>query len=84
MARRLSNPAVAAEILIYTDESDKDGAYFSNFYGGVLVRSRDLASVVARLKTCKQQQNLLQEIKWGKVTTNYLDKYVAVIDRSSR
>lgn len=66
--------------MIYTDESDKEGDFFSNFYGGVLVRSCDLATVIARLQTCKKQQNLFQEIKWGKVTANYLKKYIAVMD----
>lgn len=71
---------MATELVIYTDESDKEGEYFSNFYGGVLVRSRDLATVIAQLEVCKREQNLLQEIKWGKVTANYLDKYIAVMD----
>lgn len=71
---------MATELVIYTDESDKDGDYFSNFYGGVLVRSRDLATVIARLEACKQQQNLFREIKWQKVTANYLTKYVAMVD----
>lgn len=71
---------MATELVIYTDESDKEGEYFSNFYGGVLVRSKDLATVIVQLEACKQQQNLLQEIKWGKVTANYLEKYIAVMD----
>jgi hypothetical protein len=41
---------MSTELVIYTDESDKEGEYFSNFYGGVLVRSRDLASVIANLE----------------------------------
>lgn len=28
---------MAQELMIYTDESKKDGEYFSNFYGSVLV-----------------------------------------------
>ncbi len=71
---------MAAELVIYTDESDKEGEYFSNFYGGVLVRSQDLAGVISQLETCKRQQNLFQEIKWGKVTANYLGKYIAMMD----
>ncbi len=71
---------MATELIIYTDESDKEGEYFSNFYGGVLVRSRDLTAVIAQLEACKQRQNLFQEIKWGKVTKNYLGKYVAMMD----
>lgn len=71
---------MATELIVYTDESDKDGEYFSNFYGGVLVRSRDLAAVIAQLEICKQEQNLFQEIKWQKVTANYLEKYIAMMD----
>lgn len=59
---------MATEFVIYTDESVKDGAYFSNFYGGVLVRSRDLTSVAERLARIKAEQNLHGELKWVKVT----------------
>jgi len=68
------------EFVIYTDESDKEGKYFSNFYGGVLVRSVHLASVLERLAEAKAAQNLHGEIKWTKVTDNYLTKYYAMMD----
>ncbi|MFN8710377.1 MAG: hypothetical protein ACK526_20080 [Planctomyces sp.] len=68
------------EYVIYTDESDRDGDFFSNFYGGVLVRSPDLDGVIQRLETCKQSQNLFGEIKWQKVTEPYLEKYKSVMD----
>lgn len=71
---------MATELVIYTDESDKEGRYFSNFYGGLLVRSPDLARVINHLENCKRQQNLFQEIKWQRVTANYLTKYIAVVD----
>lgn len=66
--------------MIYTDESDKDGKYFSNFYGGALVRSSDLHAVIARLEARKQELNLFREVKWQKVTANYLEKYIALMD----
>ena len=68
------------EFVIYTDESDKDGKYFSNFYGGALVRSLDLRAVIDRLEARKQELNLFQEVKWQKVTANYLEKYIALMD----
>lgn len=71
---------MSTELVIYTDESDKDGEFFSNFYGGVLVRSVDLAAVIQRMEAVKVQQNLFGEIKWQKVTENYLTKYIAVMD----
>lgn len=67
------------ELVIYTDESEKKGKYYSNFYGGVLVRSKDLQAVIQELEACKSEQNLLGEIKWVKVSANYLEKYVAVM-----
>lgn len=33
---------MAQEYLIYCDESAKTGKYFSNFYGGALIRSTDI------------------------------------------
>lgn len=71
---------MSTEFVIYTDESVKDGTYFSNFYGGVLVRSRDLARVMETLADIKADQNLHGELKWTKVTENYLAKYQTVMD----
>lgn len=71
-----SNPR---EFVVYTDESDKDGKYFSNFYGGALVRSTDLREVIERLEASKRRLNLFQEVKWQKVTANYLQKYVELM-----
>lgn len=68
------------EYVIYTDESEKEGKYFSNFYGGLLVRSDEFAEVIESLQSCKLAHNLLSEVKWQKVTENYLDKYKALID----
>ena len=53
----------------------KKGSYYSNFYGGALVRSTDLAVVRDTLEAAKQEMHLFGEIKWTKVTANYLDKY---------
>lgn len=68
------------EYVIYTDESLADGAYFSNFYGGVLVRSQDLATVRGELEAVKVEQSLFSEAKWSKVTAQYLDRYAALVD----
>lgn len=64
---------------IWCDESDKKGKYYSNFYGGVLVRGKDLNEVKNRLENVCAEQNLHKEIKWQKVTANYLHKYITVI-----
>jgi hypothetical protein len=72
---------VALEYIIYTDESDKTGKYFSNFYGGILIRSSDLQDVIQRLENAKIQLHLHREVKWQNVTQNYLEKYRSLIDR---
>ena len=71
---------MSPEYVIYTDESEKKGKFYSNFYGGVLVRSPDLQPVIDRLEKCKTLHNLHREVKWQRVTANYLEKYVALIN----
>ena len=66
---------MALEYVIYADESSKRGRFYSNFYGGALVRSTDLAPVQATLEAAKAQLNLHGEVKWSKVTSQYLEKY---------
>ncbi len=68
------------EYLIYSDESLSKGRYYSDFYGGALVRSTDVDAVRTVLVNRKTELNLLREIKWTKVTAQYLDKYIAIID----
>ena len=64
------------EYIVYCDESIKNGPYYSNFYGGAVVSSADYEKVVQKLNEKKISLNLFKEIKWTKVTTNYLEKYI--------
>lgn len=68
------------EYIIYCDESVAKGKYFSDFYGGALVRSTDLEEVIKALNAKKEELHLFNEIKWVKVTENYLDKYIQMMD----
>lgn len=68
------------ELLIYADESAPKGRYFSNFYGGALVCSSDIDHVQSVLEQAKIDQNMLGEIKWSKVTDQYLGKYQAIME----
>jgi hypothetical protein len=69
---------VSRELVLYCDESDQEGKYFSNFYGGCLVESLHLKEAIDALEQCKTDHNLFGEIKWSKVTANYLEKYKAL------
>jgi Protein of unknown function (DUF3800) len=68
------------EYLIYCDESISKGRYFSNFYGGALVRAQDLLLVERSIRDCRDRLHLDKEMKWSKVTSQYLEKYTEMID----
>ena len=67
------------EYLIFCDESDVAGAYYSNFYGGVMVGSSQYDRITARLNAEKTRLNLFGEVKWSKVLAPYLAKYQDLI-----
>ena len=70
------------EYILYCDESiDKDTKY-GDFFGGCIISSSDLQMVIDALEKCKTKNNLFNEIKWTKVTENYLQKYQNVMKLS--
>lgn len=68
------------QYIIYCDESVKNGEYFSNFYGGALVRSIHLEEVKTALENKILELNIHGEVKWQKVTENYLEKYKELVN----
>ena len=68
------------QYLIYADESHRKGKFFSNFYGGALVDYTKLDRISEKLNNKKLELGLSQEVKWTKVTEQYLDKYIELID----
>jgi Protein of unknown function (DUF3800) len=71
---------LSAEYIIYCDESDERGPHFSNFYGGVLIRSAHIDLIRTKLANAKAELNLFGEVKWQKVTENYAKKYKGLMD----
>lgn len=71
---------MASDIYIFSDESEKEGTYFANFYAGALVVGSDLAEIEAVLNARKRDLHLDHEIKWQRVTANYLSKYIEMVD----
>ena len=67
------------EYILFCDESDRHGQYFSNFYGGVIVGSSQYQRITNSLNDKKAELNLYQEVKWEKVTEQYLAKYEELI-----
>jgi hypothetical protein len=67
------------EYILFCDESDRHGRYYSNFYGGLIVGSSQYQQVTQRLNDKKAALNLYQEVKWEKVTEKYLTKYQELV-----
>ena len=68
------------ELVIYCDESLGKGKFYSNFYGGALVASKNLPVVEQIISEKMSELNLLGECKWSKITHNYMDKYLSLMD----
>lgn len=68
------------EYIIYCDESTGKGKYYSNFFGGALVQSKDFDQIKQTLDEKKQSLNITAKMKWIKVTSSYLMKYVEIMD----
>lgn len=68
------------EYLIYSDESYMKGKYYSNFYGGALINYKNLQIINNILETRKLELGLGAEIKWSKMSHQYLNKYIEIIN----
>jgi hypothetical protein len=67
------------EFVVFCDESVGKGEFFSNFYGGVLVRGSQWQAISRRLDQTKEEQGIRGEVKWQKVSAPYLPKYEALM-----
>lgn len=68
------------EYILFCDESDRTGRYYSSFYGGVIVGASQYQRITGLLEAQKAELNLFGEIKWSKVSANYLEKYAALME----
>lgn len=75
----VSGELAEKEYILFCDESDKRGRFYSNFYGGVLVGASQYQRITKRLNEKKIELNLLGEVKWSKVSELYLSKYQELI-----
>lgn len=69
------------QLIVYCDESAKRGKYFSNFFGGALLRASDREKIETTLDAAKIELNLGKELKWTRITENYVDKYIDFIGK---
>ena len=68
--------------VIYCDESDDKGQFFSNFYGGALLREADRQAIEAELNAVKAEHNLNGEAKWTKISEYNEEAYRALVDKA--
>ncbi|MCJ8335331.1 MAG: hypothetical protein MJH10_13975 [Epibacterium sp.] len=66
--------------IIFSDESDSSGKFYGNFFGGVLLKAEDRQAIEKLLAAKKEELNFGNELKWQKVTPNYLAKYKEFMD----
>jgi hypothetical protein len=71
---------MSKEYFIWCDESIKKGTYFSNFYGGVLIQSKDFKGVLTALNKIVKTIKIVEEIKWAKVDMYKLKAFIALMD----
>ena len=67
------------EYIIFCDESEKKGTFYSNFYGGVMVGSKDWDQVTQRLRHIADANGIESEIKWSKVGPMEVAKYASLM-----
>ena len=68
------------EYIVYCDESNSSGPKFGDFFGGCIVNSKDWRIVTETLESKKKELNLFGELKWTKVTAQYLERYMEIVD----
>ena len=66
------------EYILYCDESSSKGEYYSDFFGCIISANRQKL-VEKALNEKKAELNINAEVKWTKITENYLEKYCELI-----
>jgi len=65
--------------LIYCDESDDKGSFYSNFYGGAVLLERKREAIEARLNAAKGEGYNDKEFKWTNIGPHTEDRYIAFV-----
>lgn len=68
------------EYILYCDESGDKGPKYSDFFGGCMVSAKDAPIIIDALNKKKRELSFDGEIKWTKVTHQYLERYTKIID----
>lgn len=72
---------MAKRYIIYCDESEAKGKFYSHFYGGVLIEASKQQALEAELQELKDALHIFTgEMKWARITEPYKDKYVQFVN----
>lgn len=71
--------SVEKEYWIFADESEQEGAHFSNFFGGLIIPARSYAPIENRLRVLKAEIGFIKELKWQRVSAHWLEGYQRMI-----
>lgn len=71
---------MSKEYFIWCDESVKKGPHYSNFYGGLLIKSEDLTFILNEFSKIREEIGVTEEIKWGKVDAVKLPAFISLVD----
>lgn len=73
---------MSKRFIIYCDESDSRGRFYSHFYGGILIEASKQQALEKELQLVKNELNIFEgEMKWQRVTEPYKEKYVQFVDK---
>ena len=67
------------EYTLFCDESSSTGKIFTDFFGGCIVKESMIPQIVADLEAKKIELGITAEIKWTKVSEDYVEKYIELI-----
>ncbi len=65
---------------IWCDESVKKGKHYSNFYGGIIINSKDYFVVDEILRNNFEKYNINSEMKWEKINQHHLENYIEMVN----
>lgn len=80
MIRPFSVAKATRSLIVYCDESDAKGKYYSNFYGGVAIDARNQLNINRSLDDCRNSLPIQGEVKWTKIGDRDYHQYICLMD----
>lgn len=75
-----ANAPAPRRLIIYCDESDDKGKYFSHFYGGAAVDANKRERLEKALNDTYAELQIQGEMKWTKIGSGHERRYIEMMD----